>query len=363
MGNGSCERMNRTLGNMIRALPPKAKQRWPDMLKSLTFAYNCTIHETTGFAPFLLMFGRVPRLPIDIIFGSVIDHHDVTDYDRYVQTLRKDLKEAMDIAQRTASKQLQRHADLYNRKVRGSPVEIGDRVLLANKKGRGKRKLADRWENVVYTVVDKNDTSHTFKLQNASTGQLKVVHRNLLMPVNFLPVEDALPQDEVDAFSESGSLMTDGDGEAVCDVSLASAEYRTRAWVSVLPSEVPSELLMTEDIEPEGTVVEHQLASGHVPTNGADVHENPTDEQQSDLVMSLDPPTCSSALEAAASAEHDPSCLPLVKVSVSSETDVPTGDCTVVDRVVGTRTRSRVGRLLKPVSRLIEMMHQKTEKV
>ena len=62
MGNGCCERMNRTLGNMIQALPPKAKHRWPQALKSLTFAYNCTIHETTGYAPFLLMFGRIPRL-------------------------------------------------------------------------------------------------------------------------------------------------------------------------------------------------------------------------------------------------------------------------------------------------------------
>lgn len=58
MGNGAVERFNRTLGNMIRALPPKAKQRWPQRLRSLTFSYNATVHETTGFAPFQLMFGR-----------------------------------------------------------------------------------------------------------------------------------------------------------------------------------------------------------------------------------------------------------------------------------------------------------------
>lgn len=57
MGNGACERMNRTLGNMIRALPAKAKHKWPQALKSLTFAYNCTIHETTGYTPFLVSLG------------------------------------------------------------------------------------------------------------------------------------------------------------------------------------------------------------------------------------------------------------------------------------------------------------------
>lgn len=86
----------------------------------------------------------MPRLPIDIIFGSVLDNPEVADYGQYIQCLQKDLKEAMDIAQTMATKQLQRHTDLYNRKVRRVPVEVGDRVLLANKGEHGKRKLADR---------------------------------------------------------------------------------------------------------------------------------------------------------------------------------------------------------------------------
>uniref|UniRef100_A0AAQ4QA44 Gypsy retrotransposon integrase-like protein 1 n=1 Tax=Gasterosteus aculeatus aculeatus TaxID=481459 RepID=A0AAQ4QA44_GASAC len=87
MGNGAVERFNRTLGNMIRALPPKAKHRWPQLLKSLTFSYNATVHETTGFAPFQLMFGRTPRLPVDLLFGSVLLDDQVVDYDAYVQSV------------------------------------------------------------------------------------------------------------------------------------------------------------------------------------------------------------------------------------------------------------------------------------
>lgn len=103
------------------------------------------------------------------------------------------MKEAMDIAQTMASKEFQRHTDLYNRKIRGASVDVRDHVLLANKGERGKRKLADCWENAIYVVVKKNDESHTFKIQHASTGQQKVVHRNLIMPVNFLPLPDAIP--------------------------------------------------------------------------------------------------------------------------------------------------------------------------
>ncbi|KAF7669952.1 hypothetical protein LDENG_00105440 [Lucifuga dentata] len=52
MGNGGTERFNCTLGNMLRTLPLGVKHQWPEQIQTLTFAYNCTVHETTGYAPF-----------------------------------------------------------------------------------------------------------------------------------------------------------------------------------------------------------------------------------------------------------------------------------------------------------------------
>uniref|UniRef100_A0A3Q3JX63 Gypsy retrotransposon integrase-like protein 1 n=1 Tax=Monopterus albus TaxID=43700 RepID=A0A3Q3JX63_MONAL len=91
MGNGGTERFNRTLSSMLRTLPG-AKQHWPEQIQTLTFAYNATIHETTGYAPFFLMFGRVPRLPVDIMFSTVLNDSDTVDYDSYAKSLLADLK-------------------------------------------------------------------------------------------------------------------------------------------------------------------------------------------------------------------------------------------------------------------------------
>ena len=63
MRNGQCERYNRT---MYGTLTPAQKFKWPDYQPELTYAYNVTPHAATGFSPFYLMFGRVPRLPVDI---------------------------------------------------------------------------------------------------------------------------------------------------------------------------------------------------------------------------------------------------------------------------------------------------------
>ncbi|XP_060738507.1 alpha-2-macroglobulin-like protein 1 [Tachysurus vachellii] len=105
MGNGIAERFNRTLGNMIRTLPPKVKSKWPQMLQQLTFCYNCTEHETT----------------------------DVVDYKDFVSKLKKDLREAAHIARMHTLKEQERHGRLYNRKVKGCPLAVGDRVLVANR--------------------------------------------------------------------------------------------------------------------------------------------------------------------------------------------------------------------------------------
>ncbi len=63
MGNRGTERFNRTLGAMLRSLPLKAKHQWPQQIQTITFAYNATVHETTGFPPFYLMFGCVFETP------------------------------------------------------------------------------------------------------------------------------------------------------------------------------------------------------------------------------------------------------------------------------------------------------------
>lgn len=63
LGNRAVERFNCCLGNIIRALLPKAKHRRPQFLQSLALSYKATVHEITCFASFQLMFGRTLRLP------------------------------------------------------------------------------------------------------------------------------------------------------------------------------------------------------------------------------------------------------------------------------------------------------------
>ncbi|XP_051749009.1 uncharacterized protein LOC127512276 [Ctenopharyngodon idella] len=368
MGNGSVERFNRTLGNMIRALSPDVKRDWPRRLQTLTFLYNCTTHESTGYAPFYLMFGRVPRLPVDILFRSVLNDQNVISYDKFVDTLVKDLKEAMVIAQQHATKAQKRHAALYNRRVKGLTIDVGDQVLLANKAERGKRKTADRWESTVYTVVDHKPQTHTYRIRNPATGQEKVVHRNLLLLVNFLPVPEEISVDcTVSLVSEPHSNMpsssssqkdcsvlseaspTHMDDDIACEsVPLTSHvdddTDRTLSWVTHLPdvSQEPTSTVVSGDVLVNPTL---QAA----PATSFESTSVKSDEVTTDVNVTEDKSYSNSGNRESAS-----TVTPARAHSQSSGVILTTH--TPVNPSSTRQIRSRFGRAIKPVDRLIQTM-------
>ena len=47
--NPATERLNHTLIGLLKSLPKEQKSNWPLHLPLLVFAYNATLHDTTGY--------------------------------------------------------------------------------------------------------------------------------------------------------------------------------------------------------------------------------------------------------------------------------------------------------------------------
>ena len=79
----------------------------------------------------------------------------------------------------------------YDRKAKAVDVEVGDKVLMQNcrKKG-GTGKLKSYWEHSIFEVVEKRGDAPVYKIRNVHKKKdERVVHRNLLMLCNELPVD------------------------------------------------------------------------------------------------------------------------------------------------------------------------------
>ncbi|RXN35730.1 Retrovirus-related Pol polyprotein from transposon 412 [Labeo rohita] len=184
------ERFNRTLLSMLGTLETKKKSKWKDYVKPLVHAYNCTRNETTGFSPYELMFGRQPKLPVDLAFGLPLrDKEEISHY-QYVKTLRSNLEESFRIASEHAKKMAGRNKARFDKRVTVSQLHKGDRVLVRNVRLRGKNKLADKWEGVVYVVESQSGDLPVFKVRpETQAGPIRTLHRDLLLPCGDLPSE------------------------------------------------------------------------------------------------------------------------------------------------------------------------------
>ena len=76
---------------------------------------------------------------------------------------------------------------MYDAKVRGAVPQVGERVLVKNVGIRGKHKLADKWENDVYVIVDQPDpTLPVYSIRKEGTRtKTRTVHRNMLLPLSL----------------------------------------------------------------------------------------------------------------------------------------------------------------------------------
>ncbi|KAJ8014924.1 hypothetical protein DPEC_G00020820 [Dallia pectoralis] len=182
------ERFNRTLLNMLGTLENQKKSHWRDYVKPLVHAYNCTKNETTGFTPYELMFGRQPRLPVDLAFGLPVNHQSGS-HSQYVRNLKSQLENSYKVATENAKKTASRNKTRFDKHVVDSTLKEGDRVLVRNVRLRGKHKLADRWESDVYVVQRQSGDVPVYVVKpETRDGPQRTLHRDLLLPCGFLPM-------------------------------------------------------------------------------------------------------------------------------------------------------------------------------
>ena len=282
---------------MLGTLPDDRKANWKDYVSPLVHAYNATKHESTGYSPFYLMFGREPRIPVDVQFGldPNLNNSATKDSSKFVEKLRDRLKLAYDLATRSARAASKRNKEYYDAKKcrREARLLPGDRVLLRNVRPSGK--LDNKWEKEIFVVDRKpsQDIPVYIVRKEDGTGRKRTVHRNLLLPCPLVNVEqepakqcprkESLKPGKPSQVMETPVTWSDEEGDSPYAIRVRKSPQRIRTTPppQVFAEDASTTFMSPSDKETSGILLD-QSASLASPVNVSNEHSSPPEQSQAE---------------------------------------------------------------------------------
>jgi hypothetical protein len=181
--DGNTERVNQVLEDMLRHFIDPAQSNWDKLLPLVEFAINDSYHESVCNTPFVLNYGKRPRLPMDLVLREQGTHEVSTSTCDAAESLANRIHTIVNDAKKclTAAQQRQKaYADRYRRDVE---FAVGSEVLLSTKhiniKMKGSSKLLPKWVGPFKVEKQVNVVADKLKLP-ASLQLHPVFHASLL---------------------------------------------------------------------------------------------------------------------------------------------------------------------------------------
>ncbi|KAF8831165.1 hypothetical protein HHX47_DHR1000004 [Lentinula edodes] len=176
--DGSTERANRTVTQMLRQCVAIDQKDWVIKLPAVEFAINSARSETTGFSPFFLNTGRMPRS----FLWNAANKNEYPGIRAYAHKMKQAIMQAHDSILHARVKQT-RDA---NRRRRPSPFEEGDLAYLSTQnisfpKGYA-RKLVPKYIGPYKILKDFGNSTYQMDLPNRlkQRGVHNAFHASLL---------------------------------------------------------------------------------------------------------------------------------------------------------------------------------------
>ena len=171
---------------MLAKTTDKNQCSWSDMLPYVMLAYRTSVHESTGYTPYFLLFGHEATLPIDLQFPPPSDAN-WTNYHAYVAETRLCFHTAYEQARQYLKGQQKRQHSLYNAKVHGPKYTEGQMVFLHNPSTpQGlSPKLHSFWRGPY--KITQVISEMTYKIREIETNKELIVHYDRMKPCRSPP--------------------------------------------------------------------------------------------------------------------------------------------------------------------------------
>jgi hypothetical protein len=132
--DGATERLNRTLGGMLRTLTQNASEDWDTYLTASEFAYNNSKHSSTEDTPFMLDNGQHPNDPLSLsspLLTSQLSERTPSNEEAHVYL--QEWLDRLKLARVALEESQQRYKHYYDLKRDAHRFKKGDLVYLDTK--------------------------------------------------------------------------------------------------------------------------------------------------------------------------------------------------------------------------------------
>jgi hypothetical protein len=181
--DGMVERFNRTMADIIASYVINQPDTWDTYIKYATFAYNTSVHSSTGYTPFYLLKGFEAREPNDVLPAPRLlilsDPNNI---------FAKMWHEAKAFARQNLEAAQEKQKDYYDKNTKTVKYNIGDIVLLRDLSDQpGKFNM--RWKGPYRVIEQKGDVN--FKLLDLSDNSFYVTHVDRMKLFSKEPSRDS----------------------------------------------------------------------------------------------------------------------------------------------------------------------------
>lgn len=132
--NGSLERSHHVLTEYLKNFITSNNQ-WDEHIALAMFSYNTSVHESTQYSPFQLIFGRLARTPSS---HPPIEEENNETYQQYLTDLFDNLHNAQENARKHLIQSKERSKRYYDKRIHPYQFDPGDNVFLLKEPRKGK---------------------------------------------------------------------------------------------------------------------------------------------------------------------------------------------------------------------------------
>ena len=127
--NGGLERSHRVLAEYLRHYVSEDQTDWDEWVPYAVYVYNSTVHSTTKFTPFELIYGFKSEVPSALKEAPTIQYN----YDDYVMELKGRLQSSHEIARQRLLSGKERSKEYYDKGSEIPTIQVWQKELIFDK--------------------------------------------------------------------------------------------------------------------------------------------------------------------------------------------------------------------------------------